>query len=207
MLPHDAPVAFLYSGIVVLFVRPRTRHLAGAVAVRKEALHVMIDKLRPVVSVEATHAKGQSAEQISKGVASDVLPLVPYGSILRPVSEFVGESQSPNKASGEIALAVGHRVNAQSTEHFRTTAAINIGDGLFELSQALLPRLFGQRRVSHAVRCQSPLKGRSRDVNELEPLIIQRDRVAIFPGSQPVRQACFEEFGTRITLHGPDFTE
>ena len=160
MLPHHTPVAFLDAGIVILFVGARTRHGTGAVGIGEEVLHVIIDELRPVVCVEAAHAEGQLAEQVFESVAGDVLPLVPYGSILRPVGKFVRESQSPNKASGEIALAVSHRVNAQSTGLFGTPAAINIGNGLFELSQALLPRLFSQRLVCHAVRGQSPLKSR-----------------------------------------------
>lgn len=57
------------------------------------------------------------------------------------------------------------------------------------------------------VRCQGSLKEKGRDTNELEPFIIWGDRVVIFPGSKPIRQACLEELGTGITLHGPHFAE
>lgn len=113
MLPHDAPVAFFDPGVVILFVGPGARHLTGSVALREEVLHVMVNKLRPVVCIEAAYAKRQLTEQVFESVAGDVPALVPYGSVLRPVGEFIRESQSPDKVTGKIALTVGYRVNAQ----------------------------------------------------------------------------------------------
>ena len=72
------------------------------------------------------------AEQVFESVASDVQPLVSYGSILRPVREFVRESQSPNKVAGKIALTEGYRAHAQRTGLFGTAMTINAADGLFQ---------------------------------------------------------------------------
>lgn len=62
-------------------------------------------------------------------------------------SEFVRKSKQPDKITGKIALTVGYRVNAQRPGLFGAAATIYIGNGLFELREALLPRLFGQRCI------------------------------------------------------------
>lgn len=80
----------------------------------------------------------------------------------------VRESRRLDKVTEKIALTVGYRPNAQIAGLFEESAVINIGDGLFELREALPTRLFAQSGGQHLVRSQSSLKGRSQDVNVLE---------------------------------------
>lgn len=79
LVAHQAPVAFLHPGIVVLFVGPGTSDFAGLVVRFEKTLQVMVYKLRTVIRIDAPDAERQLAQTVFGGVASRVLSLVPNG--------------------------------------------------------------------------------------------------------------------------------
>lgn len=77
---HAAPHA---SGELLLFINRGHSVSIGFAVISEEVLHVIVDKRRRVVCVEAAYAKGLLAEQVFVSVAGDVPPLVPYGFVLQ----------------------------------------------------------------------------------------------------------------------------
>ena len=90
-LPHMRPVLLLAVRVVVLAVRPAAGEGHFHFPPRQLLIQRPVEELRPVVGVEVFQLKRCLGFQFLQLAENGVAVFVPYGAVLRPPAEQLGE--------------------------------------------------------------------------------------------------------------------
>ncbi len=114
-LAYMRPVFLLHMRVVILLVRPTARHEHRSCSLLEPPQHVIVQKLSPVVTVQAQQLKRQAGFHIAQRHQCPRLAAPPHRPQFHPRRRVVHSVDHPHKFSSHASAAQCDRIHFQPT--------------------------------------------------------------------------------------------